>query len=65
MAEHNPIRPPDNGNRMARFSKTGAFWLLLVLISVLAFQFIRGQDETVVEFSSTAFRKELERSNIL
>ena len=50
---------------MGRYSRTGAFWVLLVLISFLAFQFLRGQDEAVKEFTFTEFMDELEGDRIL
>ncbi len=50
---------------MGRYSRTGAFWVLLVLMSFLAFQFLRGQDETVKEFTFTEFMDQLEGDRIL
>ena len=50
---------------MGRYSRTGAFWVLLVLMSFLAFQFLRGQDEAVKEFTFTEFMDQLEGDRIL
>ena len=65
MADKDPLRTPDDSSRMTRFSKTGAFWLLLVLMTALALQVMRGQDETAIEFSYTEFKAQLEVDNIL
>ncbi|GMR13808.1 MAG: ATP-dependent zinc metalloprotease FtsH [Gemmatimonadota bacterium] len=50
---------------MGRYSRTGAFWVLLVLISFLAFQFLRGQDDAVKEFTFTEFMDQLEGDKVL
>ncbi|HIF08181.1 MAG TPA: ATP-dependent metallopeptidase FtsH/Yme1/Tma family protein, partial [Gemmatimonadetes bacterium] len=50
---------------MTRFSKTGAFWLLLVLMTALAIQYMKGQDETSIELSYTEFKAQLGADNIL
>ncbi|MFV2006987.1 MAG: ATP-dependent zinc metalloprotease FtsH [Longimicrobiales bacterium] len=50
---------------MGRYSRTGAFWVLLVLISFLAFQFLRGQDDAVKEFTFTEFMTQLEGDKVL
>ncbi len=50
---------------MTRFSKTGAFWLLLVLMTALAIQYMKGQDETSIALSYTEFKAQLGADNIL
>ncbi len=50
---------------MGRYSRTGAFWVLLVLMSFLAFQFLRGQDDAVKEFTFTEFMAQLDGDKIL
>jgi cell division protease FtsH len=65
MAEQDPLRTPDDNSRMTRFSKTGAFWLLLVLMTALAIQYMKGQDETSIELSYTEFKAQLGADNIL
>jgi cell division protease FtsH len=62
MSDREPFRPDDN--RASRFSRTGAFWLLIVLMSVLAFQFMKGQDTAMAEFTYTQFRSQLQSGNI-
>jgi len=64
MAENDPLSTPD-GSRMNRFSRTGAFWLLLVLMTALAFQFMRGQEDAAFEFTYTEFKSQLDADNIL
>ena len=65
MADQDPLRTPNDGSRMNRFSRTGAFWLLLVLMTALAFQFMRGQEQGAIEFTYTEFKNQLEADNIL
>ena len=50
---------------MGRYSRTGAFWVLLVLMSFLAFQFLRGQDDAAKEFTFTEFMAQLEGDKVL
>jgi cell division protease FtsH len=50
---------------MNRFSRTGAFWLLLVLMTALAFQFMRGQEDVAIEFTYTEFKSQLDADNLL
>jgi cell division protease FtsH len=64
MPDPDPIRP-DPGSRWARLSKTSAFWVLMILMFVLAIQFMRGQDNTKAQFSYTEFHKQLDAGNIL
>ena len=65
MAEQNPLRTPDDGSKMTRVSRTGAFWLLLVLVAALLVQLMRGQEEAAIEFTYTEFRAQLDAGNIL
>ncbi len=50
---------------MGRYSRTGAFWVLLVLMSFLAFTFLRGQEDAAKEFSFTEFMAQLEAGKVL
>ena len=63
MSEQGPQRS-DQDNRWARHSKTLALWFLIVLMSILAIQLVRGQDETRAEFTYTEFVQQLEGGNI-
>ena len=65
MAEQDPLRTPDDGSKMTRVSRTGAFWLLLVLVAALLVQLMRGQEEAAIEFTYTEFRTQLDAGNIL
>jgi len=65
MAEQDPLRTPDDGSKMTRVSRTGAFWLLLVLMAALLVQLMRGQESAVIEFTYTEFRTQLDADNIL
>ncbi len=65
MAEQDPIRTPDDGSKMTRVSRTGAFWLMLVLMAVLLLQLMRGQEEAAIEFTYTEFREQLDADNIV
>ena len=65
MAEPDPLRTPDDGLKMTRVSRTGAFWLLLVLLAALLVQLMRGQEDAAIEFTYTEFRTQLDADNIL
>ena len=65
MAEQDPLRTPDDGSKMTRVSRTGAFWLLLVLVAALLVQVTRGQEDAAIEFTYTEFRTQLDAGNIL
>ena len=65
MAEQDPLRTPDDGSKMTRVSRTGAFWLLLVLVAALLVQLMRGQEEAAIEFTYTEFRTQLDADNLL
>ena len=65
MAEQDPLRTSDDGSKMTRVSRTGAFWLLLVLMAALLVQLMRGQEDAVIEFTYTEFRAQLDADNIL
>ena len=65
MAEQDPLRTPDDGSKMTRVSRTGAFWLLLVLMAALLVQLMRGPEDAVIEFTYTEFRAQLDADNIL
>ena len=58
-----PIRPDDE-NRLGRLSKNSAFLMMMVLMLLLAVQFVKGTDQTVQEITFTAFRSQLNSGNI-
>jgi cell division protease FtsH len=45
-------------------SRTASFWVLLLLLSFVAMQMFRGQQDGSAEFSYTEFRAQLEASNV-
>src|SRR5665811_1088360 len=64
MPDFDPIRPPDDGSRRPRLSKTAAFWILMVLMFVLALQLVRGPKESAADFNWTEFEAQLAAANI-
>ena len=64
MAEQDPLRTPDDGSKMTRVSRTGAFWLMAVLMIVLLLQVMTGTEEGAIEFTYTEFKTQLEDDNI-
>ena len=64
MADLDPLRNDPSG-RWSRHSKTLALWVIVVLMSILAVQFVRGdREEPAAEFTYTEFRQQLEADNI-
>ena len=65
MAERDPLNNDSgNDNRFSKLSRTASFWILLVLLSVVAVQLFRGQEETGAEFSYSQFKEQLQADNI-
>src|SRR3990172_8239974 len=63
MPDHDPLRP-DDGARWARLSKTAAFWILMVLMFVVALQLVRGPAESAAAFNYSEFLAQLEAGNL-
>jgi cell division protease FtsH len=53
-----------NNDRLTRGSKNLALWALIILMSVLAIQFLRGADTELVEITWTQFEEQLDGSNV-
>ncbi len=53
-----------NNDRLTRGSKNLALWALIILMSVLAIQFLRGADSEFVEITWTQFEEQLDASNV-
>jgi cell division protease FtsH len=51
-------------NRLSRVSRTASFWVLLVLMTVIVLQVMRGQGETYTELNYTQFSAQLNAGNI-
>ncbi len=64
MAEREPSHNDPGNNRFSRMSRTASFWILLALLSIIAVQMFRGQQEASSEFSYSEFREQLEAANI-
>jgi cell division protease FtsH len=64
MADLEPVRNNDPSGRWSRHSKTLALWVLIVLMSILAVQFVRGQENPSAAFTYTEFRQQLGSNNI-
>jgi len=60
MAEQDP----QNDDRLTRGSKNLALWAMIILMSVLAIQFLRGADTEYAEISWTEFEEQLEADNV-
>ncbi len=63
MPESDPNRP-DANNRLGRVSKNAAFLMMMVLMLLLAVQFVRSQDETRAEITYTRFMRQLNNGNV-
>ena len=63
MPESDPNRP-DANNRLGRVSKNAAFLLMMVLMLLLAVQFVRNQEETRAEITYTRFMRQLNNGNV-
>jgi len=63
MSNQDPIRP-DPDNRFARLSKTAAFWMLMVVMFLVAMQVMRGDGDTAVELDFTELKSQLSSGNI-
>ena len=63
MADLDPVRNEPPG-RWSRHSKTLALWVLIVLMSMLVVQFMRGQEDPAAAFTYTEFRQQLDADNV-
>ena len=63
MSDQGPQKN-EQDNRLGRHSKTLALWFLIVLMSILAIQLVRGQDETRADFTYTEFLQSVEGGNV-
>src|ERR1051325_5780534 len=61
-----PVQPKNKKEfSWGRFSKTVAFWILLILIPVVLIQLSGTKAEASKQISYTQYRDELEKGNIL
>ncbi len=64
MADREPFQNDPGNNRFSRMSRTASFWILLALLSIVAVQMFKGQQESSTEFTYSEFREQLEAANI-
>jgi cell division protease FtsH len=64
MSDREPKKPVDDNNRVSRVSRTASFWILLVLLPLLAINFFRAQEEPAKELNLTEFQQQLSSGNI-
>ena len=65
MTEKNQAPKSSENSPMARFSKTGAVWVLLFILIAMSSQVFSNRENGVAEFTYTEFRTQLARDNIL
>ena len=64
MADRDPRSQEKKTPGWSRLSRAASFWMLMILVPILLFNFLWGEDEARYEFSFTDFRTELQRDNI-
>lgn len=64
MPDRDPMQNDPGNNRLSRVSRTASFWVLLVLMTVVVLQVMRGQGETYTELNYTQFSEQLNAGNI-
>jgi cell division protease FtsH len=64
MADREPKQIDPGNNKFSRISRTASFWVLLLLLSILAMQMFRGQQQAASEFSYSQFREQLAAGNV-
>jgi cell division protease FtsH len=65
MADREPIQKDPGNNRLSKVSRTASFWVLMLLMTVVILQVMRGQEETHTELNYTEFKQQLDGGNIL
>ena len=58
-------KTPSRDPKLKRVSRTASVWFLFALMSVLAFQFMRGGDRTVGQITVSELYRQIENDNIL
>ncbi len=64
MSDKNPP-PAEPPKKLKRVSRTASFWLLLALMSLFAFQLMRGGDRSMGRISPSELYRQLDNNNIL
>ena len=60
-----PKTPQKEPPKLKKVSRTASFWFLVVLMAMLAYQFISASDSSVGEISLSELYRQLENENIL
>ena len=60
-----PQKTPKKDTRNRRLPRTATLWFLFALLSLLAFQFMRGNDRGGGEVSYTELHRQIESDNVL
>ncbi len=60
-----PQKTPKKDSRNRRLPRTATLWFLLALVSLLAFQFMRGNDRGGGEVTYTELHRQIESDNVL
>ena len=64
MADRDPIPNDPGNNRFSRLTRTASFWVLMVLLSIVAMRMFQGPQEGPAQLTYTAFEEQLEQGNI-
>ncbi len=64
MADRDSKRQDKGTPGWSRLSRAASFWMLLVLLPLLLFNFLRGEEDPQYEFSFSEFRTQLAEDNI-
>jgi cell division protease FtsH len=64
MADQGPSRQDPNRPGLARLSRTGSFWVLLILLPVFMMTLLRGQDEPRLDLDTTEFNRQVSSRNV-
>ena len=58
-------KTPPGDPKLRRVSRTASVWFLFALMSVLAWNFMRSDDRTIVQFTVSVLYRQLDNDNIL
>ncbi len=64
MSDPDSKRQEPKGNGWSRMSRALPFWILLVLVPLVLFNYMAGDEEEHYEISYSEFRAELDRENV-
>jgi len=64
MADRDPRSQEKKTPGWSRLSRAASFWMLMILVPILLFNFLWGEDDARYEFSFSDFRTELQQDNI-